>query len=385
VADESAQAIAPLTHAEAEAVDDKILSPHPQPNEKIHTKIEVKRTWGQTIFSPVFKLWPFRGPEEAGAPEREPTGPAPGPAEEQGEREERDHPEEEVISSDESSPRHTRLSSDEVLTESSQEEAVADSDGGVESSSTAVVRYAAASAAAAAGTAEAGTVTTTVEQTYTEERDEEIFNPFLFIRNLPPSEFESGKVVSVLPVKTQETPRFTLVLDLDETLVHCSTETLPNADYEFPVVFNGTEYTVFARRRPHLETFIRQVASMFELVIFTASQKVYASKLLSILDPNELIKYRLYRDACCLVDGNYLKDLRILGRDLSEVIIIDNSPQAFGYQIDNGIPIESWFDDPNDCELLDLLPFLSELTKARDVRPHIRERYKLFARVESGS
>ncbi len=39
------------------------------------------------------------------------------------------------------------------------------------------------------------------------------------------------------------------------------------------------------------------------------------------------------------------------GRDISRVVIVDNNPAAFGYHLDNGVPISSWFSDTEDCSL----------------------------------
>lgn len=136
---------------------------------------------------------------------------------------------------------------------------------------------------------------------------------------------------------------------------------------------------MYVRKRPYFEEFLKRASQLFEVVVFTASEKAYADKLLNIIDPKgDWIHGRAFRDSCIFVEGNYLKDLIVLGRDLSKTIMVDNSPQAYAYQIDNGVPILSWFDDDKDEELLKLIPFLNKLAKAKDVRPIIREKFSLY-------
>uniref|UniRef100_A0A0E0D9K8 FCP1 homology domain-containing protein n=1 Tax=Oryza meridionalis TaxID=40149 RepID=A0A0E0D9K8_9ORYZ len=209
------------------------------------------------------------------------------------------------------------------------------------------------------------------------------FDPYAFIKDLPDLSLVVPKFRPVLlPKQTRSCPRTTLVLDLDETLVHSTLEPCEDSDFTFPVHFNLREHTIYVRCRPYLKEFLETVASMFEIIIFTASQSIYAEQLLNILDPKRrLFRHRVYRESCLFVEGNYLKDLSVLGRDLAHVVIVDNSPQAFGFQLDNGVPIESWFDDRNDRELLTLLPFLRSLVGVEDVRPCIARKFNLREKV----
>ncbi|KAK7373161.1 hypothetical protein VNO80_06559 [Phaseolus coccineus] len=166
----------------------------------------------------------------------------------------------------------------------------------------------------------------------------------------------------------------TLVLDLDETLVHSSLEKC-DADFTFQIITNRV-LTVYVRKRPFLQEFLTKASDMFEVIIFTASQNPYAAKVLDVLDPNnKLFARRMYRESCTWKDHRCVKDLTVLGIDLAKVFIIDNTPEVFRFQVNNGIPIKSWYDDPSDCALLALLSFLEKLVDVDDVRPIIAKEF----------
>lgn len=58
---------------------------------------------------------------------------------------------------------------------------------------------------------------------------------------------------------------------------------------------------------------------------------------------------------------------------MKDMIILDNSPIAFSFQPQNGIPCTSWFDNPHDKELHLLVPILKKLSKVDDVRDYIKQ------------
>jgi hypothetical protein len=110
--------------------------------------------------------------------------------------------------------------------------------------------------------------------------DDDDFDPLVFIGTLGPVEHYAlpGRQ-PLLPRQTRQCKQKTLVLDLDETLVHSTLDAAcgVGADFSFPVTFNGAEHMVHVRQRPHMREFLESVAAMFEVVVFTASQKVGSS------------------------------------------------------------------------------------------------------------
>ena len=154
--------------------------------------------------------------------------------------------------------------------------------------------------------------------------------------------------------------KYTLVLDMDETLIH--------------YFFTHTNGMFFVR--PHCFDFLKELNDIYEIVTFTAGTKEYADNILNILDiDNNIIKYRLYRQHTTILGCSIYKDLSKLGRDLSRVIIIDNLKENFKMQPNNGIFIKTWTNDINDVQLKDILKILKDINSfnVTDVRPIIQK------------
>ncbi|KAK9761513.1 hypothetical protein K7432_013538 [Basidiobolus ranarum] len=169
------------------------------------------------------------------------------------------------------------------------------------------------------------------------------------------------------PLAPEHIGKKCLVLDLDETLIHSSFKLVENADIVVPVDIEGQIHNVYALKRPGVDEFLRRVADTFEVVIFTASLSKYADPVLDLLDIHKTITHRLFRESCYNHCGNYVKDLSQLGRDIRHVMIVDNSPASYLFHPSNAVPISSWFNDPHDTELLDLIPVLEDLALVDNV------------------
>eukprot|EP01023_Acetabularia_acetabulum_P000687 TRINITY_DN1027_c1_g1_i1.p1 TRINITY_DN1027_c1_g1~~TRINITY_DN1027_c1_g1_i1.p1 ORF type:complete len:348 (-),score=42.53 TRINITY_DN1027_c1_g1_i1:525-1568(-) len=209
--------------------------------------------------------------------------------------------------------------------------------------------------------------------------EEDVFQSLLFVKQLPqlslqqrpPSLLQNGRQYALPPKRG--TKKKTLVLDLDETLVHASMDPLEYYNFTVDINLNDENRVVYVRSRPFLKQFLEAVSKHFEVVVFTASMEAYADKVLDVIDAGrQLISHRLFRDSCLCIQGNYLKNLEVLGREPHSTVIVDNSVQAFGYQLENAIPIIDFTDDLSDCELIRIWNLLQRAHQCTDVREFIQ-------------
>ena len=186
----------------------------------------------------------------------------------------------------------------------------------------------------------------------------------------------------------------TLILDLDETLVYVSDVKIENSPlkqipFEYYVLdenenninqmINVENQTIeqangYLIVRPGYNKFITEIKKYFdEIFIFTSSQYSYAEEIIKLIDKNKIISKIYSRKDCSFYNDIFYKDLNKIKKDLSRTIIVDNFPEAYLLQHFNGLPIPPFMGDPNDNELLKLIPILEQLSKVKDVRNYIRQ------------
>ena len=147
-----------------------------------------------------------------------------------------------------------------------------------------------------------------------------------------------------------------MILDLNETLI--------NFKYEE----NGEGYV---RIRPFLFGFLEEVSQLYELIVFTNSEKEYADSVIEAIEKDRTyFDHVFYRQHTIIVGNDFVKDLTRIGRPLNSIIIIDNMPQNYKLQKENGILIKPfWGEDSKDRTLYDLMPILLDIAKeGGDVR-----------------
>jgi len=171
--------------------------------------------------------------------------------------------------------------------------------------------------------------------------------------------------------------RLTVVLDIDETLIHTSKGT-DNASKDcFQIVVQGEVFTV--RKRPHLDEFLIRASEKYELVAYTAGIEEYSRAVLQAIDPcNMFFKACLFRQHCVRLSKNsFTKNLQLLNRSADRIVLVDDTLNNFLLQPENGIPITTFVDDSTDTALSVLLGFLKILEKAEDVRVPLRQTFQL--------
>ncbi|KAF2431823.1 hypothetical protein EJ08DRAFT_648523 [Tothia fuscella] len=189
--------------------------------------------------------------------------------------------------------------------------------------------------------------------------------------------YSNLKGISSLPPRQK-----TLIIDLDETLIHShskggrfATGHMVEVKIGHAVGVGGVTFgpqvpiLYYVHKRPHCDEFLRKVHKWYNLVIFTASVQEYADPVIDWLElERSYFSGRYYRQHCTMRNGAYIKDLSAVEPDLSKVMIVDNSPVSYCFHEDNAVPIEGWISDPTDNDLLNLIPILEGLQHSTDVR-----------------
>ncbi|XP_039035876.1 mitochondrial import inner membrane translocase subunit TIM50-like [Hibiscus syriacus] len=195
------------------------------------------------------------------------------------------------------------------------------------------------------------------------------FESYLDLRRLVEEnvlEFTEPTSDKLLPdLHPQEQHVFTLVLDLNETLLY--------TDWK-----RERGWRTF--KRPGVDAFLEHLAKYYEIVVYSDQMNMYVDPVCERLDPNHCIRYRLSRGDTKYQNGKHYRDFSKLNRDPAKILYVSAHAFESSLQPENCVPIKPFKLEGEDTALLDLIPFLEYV--ARNSPPDIRQVLQSYERKD---
>lgn len=170
----------------------------------------------------------------------------------------------------------------------------------------------------------------------------------------------------------------TIVIDLDDTLVYVTPLPPNNSKIKNYFPIHVKRRTFYVQKRPCLQYFLDQLSKVYDIYIFTSSDKEYADLIIDKILPNLNKKHRFYKDSCSSIYGYYIKDLQLIGRPLNKTLLIDDSAGSSLKNPKNLIKVKPWNGESNDRVLFYLLKVLQSIALEKDLRISFLEAVKKY-------
>ena len=194
------------------------------------------------------------------------------------------------------------------------------------------------------------------------ENDEDGTNAYEIMQML--KDYEINKVDPPFIVSPPK-KKYTLVLDLDETLIHLrQRKDVINIKNDVNIKINNTsDYfsdnydknrnKYLLQFRIGLFSFLTILKPFYEIISFTSATREYADVIINEIEKSrKYFDYKFYREHTVIYKDTFVKDISRIGRDMSKIIIIDNNESNFVLNKENGIKIAPYYGDDDNNNII---------------------------------
>ena len=192
------------------------------------------------------------------------------------------------------------------------------------------------------------------------ENDEDGTNSYEIMQMI--KNYEINKVDAPFLVSPPK-KKYTLVLDLDETLIHLRQKKevvnikndinikINNTSDNFSSVYDRDKNKYLLQFRVGLFSFLTILKPFYEIISFTSATREYADVIINEIEKNRpFFDHKFYREHTVIYKDSFIKDISRIGRDMKKIIIIDNNEGNFILNKENGIKIVPFYGDEENID-----------------------------------